>query len=381
MRALIVTGTYLSPGETFVNNHVENLCGGDTIVLCRKYTGDNPHDRPIHERKLTNRSYSDLVQAPLALIRNQREAGTIRVPFGSEDAGIRAFVARHRPDFMLCEFGHQMIAMAPIGLRLGLPTFGYFRGSDASKLLRRRHIVTAYRKTVPRLTGVFAVSQFLLNNLAAEGIANPNSHVIPSGVNTDHFVPGQPVRGQCVAVGRLVDKKNPQLTIRAFAKAARGAPDARLLVIGDGPLRSACEAEADASGAGAQISFLGQLPHDEVLGLLRSSELFLQHSVTSDDGDAEGLPTAIQEAMACGLAVLSTRHAGIPEAVIEGETGLLVDEQDEANFTRKLGEMLSGQHDLAALGAAGRRRAVESFDNRVLVGKLEATIRSALTTP
>ena len=79
--------------------------------------------------------------------------------------------------------------MVPIGQALQIPVFCYFRGKDATEALRRPRRVSAYRKLFPQLAGVFAVSQFLLDRLAAVGLSHPNSFVIPSGVDIEAFQP------------------------------------------------------------------------------------------------------------------------------------------------------------------------------------------------
>ncbi|MCB1371311.1 MAG: glycosyltransferase, partial [Rhodobacteraceae bacterium] len=115
--------------------------------------------------------------------------------------------------------------------------------------------------------------------------------------------------------------------------------------------------------------------HDFVRERLSRATIFLQHSITAEDGNTEGLPTAIQEAMASGCAVVSTRHAGIPEAVEEGRTGLLVDEFDGEGFAAALRRVLASPEGAAEMGRAARETAVERFDFLKLHARLEATIR------
>jgi glycosyltransferase involved in cell wall biosynthesis len=103
--------------------------------------------------------------------------------------------------------------------------------------------------------------------------------------------------------------------------------------------------------------------------------------VIASDGNTEGLPCAIQEAMSAGMPVISTRHAGIPEAVKEGETGFLVDEGDKAGFADHMRRVLDMDDDLAAMGARAREVAVQRFDNRALLKKLETCIVDLSRTP
>jgi glycosyltransferase involved in cell wall biosynthesis len=235
----------------------------------------------------------------------------------------------------------------------------------------------AYRKMMPRLTGVFSVSQFLLDNLARHGISHPDSTVIPSGVDIRRFAPQAKVPLSFLAVGRFVEKKAPMTTLRAFAEATANQPDARLDFIGDGPLLEPTRALAEELGVTAKLRFHGAQPHNTVRDRLMSTQFFLQHSITARDGNTEGLPTAIQEAMACGCITVSTRHAGIPEAIDEGETGFLVDEHDEVGFAKAIAAAINVP-DHSAMSARARQVAEQRFDNHVLLKLLERHIQDAL---
>jgi glycosyltransferase involved in cell wall biosynthesis len=278
---------------------------------------------------------------------------------------------------ILAEFGTQALALAPLANALGIPIFTYFRGTDASKAIRTERMRSAYRKMMPRLTGVFSVSQFLLDNLAKHGISHPDSMVIPSGVDIRRFAPQAKVPLSFLAVGRFVEKKAPMTTLRAFAQATADLPHARLDFIGDGPLLEPTRALAEELGIATKLRFHGAQPHNTVRDKLMSTQFFLQHSVTARDGNTEGLPTAIQEAMACGCITVSTRHAGIPEAIDEGETGFLVDEHDEAGFATAIAAAINVP-DLSAMSARARQAAEQRFDNHVLLKLLERHIQDAL---
>lgn len=162
--------------------------------------------------------------------------------------------------------------------------------------------------------------------------------------------------------------------MRAFCAAAKETPQAHLDVLGDGPLLAPCRQIVAAAEMTGQVTFHGAQPHDVVRDHLARAEVFLQHSVTARNGNTEGLPTAIQEAMASGTVTVSTRHAGIPEAVEEGKTGFLVDEFDAAGFQARIETVLSGGHDLRAMGQLARQVATERFDNRELIKVVERRI-------
>ena len=378
MRVAIATGEYHLGGETFINRHIEHLFGGNTVVVCGRFRGDNPYGKPYFVRR-DGLSGSDIIVAPWWLLRNRVRHGTSRLPFGEAKEALIKFLHDERVDVILAEFGTQALALAPLANTLGIPIFTYFRGTDASKAIRTERMRAAYRKMMPRLAGVFSVSQFLLDNLANHGISHPDSMVIPSGVDIRRFAPQAKVPLSFLAVGRFVEKKAPMTTLRAFAEATRSLPEARLDFIGDGPLLELTRSLAEELGVSEKIRFHGAQPHHTVRDRLMSTQFFLQHSVTARDGNTEGLPTAIQEAMACGCITVSTRHAGIPEAIDEGETGFLVDEHDETGFTKAITSAINVP-DHSTMSARARQVAEARFDNHVLLKLLERHIQDALTT-
>ncbi|ETX27137.1 glycosyltransferase [Roseivivax isoporae] len=376
MRTAIGTSDFHVPGETFINRHVAHMFGGDTVVICGRFNGTDPYGKPIFERR-ARLSAADAVALPFWALWNRARHATSRLPYGAGRRALLDFLKDQRVEVILAEFGTQALALAPVANDAGIPIFTYFRGTDASKALRARRIQRAYRLMMPRLAGVVSVSQFLLDNLAAAGVHHPNAHVIPSGVDVRRFVPGDKAPFSCLAVGRFVDKKAPLTTLRSFVEATRDRPGARLDFIGDGPLLPAARTLAAELGAADRVTFHGAQPHEAVRARLEGTAFFLQHSVTAQDGNTEGLPTAIQEAMAAGCVTVSTRHAGIPEAVEEGATGFLVDEHDAAGFTAAIRAAMD-RPDRAEMAAAARRVAETRFDNAVLLSRLESVIRDTL---
>jgi colanic acid/amylovoran biosynthesis glycosyltransferase len=113
---------------------------------------------------------------------------------------------------------------------------------------------------------------------------------------------------------------------------------------------------------GGQVKLLGWKNQTEVVQLLRDTHIFMAPSVTAEDGDQEGTPTVLMEALAQGLPVLSTRHSGIPEVVVEGESGYLVPERDVDALAERLENLLEHPEQWPAMGTAGRRHVEEHYD-------------------
>lgn len=167
---------------------------------------------------------------------------------------------------------------------------------------------------------------------------------------------------RCLAVGRLVTKKAPLVTMKAFFDAASQYEALELTLVGDGPLYEQCLELKRSSKHGHRVHLVGSRSNEEVKRLMAESDIFMQHSIVDPQtGDQEGAPVAILEAMAHALPVLSTKHSGIPFQVKDGETGVLVDEGDEAGMGAALLDLARNEGLRSHLGENGYQRVREEF--------------------
>ncbi|GAA3024981.1 hypothetical protein GCM10010462_09400 [Microbacterium dextranolyticum] len=157
---------------------------------------------------------------------------------------------------------------------------------------------------------------------------------MPIGVPVEQTVTREP-RGQFLHVGRLVEKKGTSTLLRSFAKIS-SETDWELKIVGDGPLRNELEALSRELAIDSRVVFVGAQSSAYVRESMETSGILVVPSKTAHNGDQEGLPTVVLEALALGVPVLATRHAGIPEVVVDGQNGWLVDEGDEAGLARTL---------------------------------------------
>ncbi len=200
--------------------------------------------------------------------------------------------------------------------------------------------------------------------LTTLGISKDKIHVVPCGVD----VPPSPLEREdshvvrCFAVGRMVAKKGPLITLEAFRKAAIVMPNLRLDFIGGGDLFGQAQDFVRKHDLAGKVLLHGAKPNKDVLALMRECGIFLQHSITDPlTGDEEGLPVGILEAMANALPVVSTRHAGIPEAVLDGSTGHLVPEGDAGAMADRIIALTKDARLRRAFGSAGWERARNLF--------------------
>jgi glycosyltransferase involved in cell wall biosynthesis len=223
--------------------------------------------------------------------------------------------------------------------------------------LYRRHLIDSQ-------ASVIGVSNHVCAKLRELGFPDERVHLLHNGVRLNDFAYSDPARRwdgktvRCLYVGRLVEKKGPILLVRAFREALDRIPrnlDLVLDMIGEGPLRLALEREISSLALGEKVRLLGGLPHAVVSQKMRKAHLYIQHSVTADNGDQEGHPIAFIEASACGLPIVGTRHNGIPEVVLDGSTGYLVDEGDVCGMGERIAHLARHPTEWAEMGARGRK--------------------------
>jgi glycosyltransferase involved in cell wall biosynthesis len=274
---------------------------------------------------------------------------------------VLALIRRHRPGVLLAEFGFHAVRVMEASRWSGVPLVVHFRGSDASADRRLRQLQERYRRLMALACALLAKSEPMKQVLVGFGARPEQVTISPSGADEHLFhgaAPGQSPP-HVLFVGRLIPKKGPLDAVQAFVEAVRLAPPPladtmRLTVVGDGPLRPALEQEVRRLGVADRVLLLGVRAPGEIAALMRQSRCLLLPSRTGPDGDAEGCPVVVLEAQLCGLPVVSTRHAGIPEVVLDGRTGWLSEEGDVAAMAVSLLRLCRDAEEAAAFGEAGR---------------------------
>jgi glycosyltransferase involved in cell wall biosynthesis len=196
------------------------------------------------------------------------------------------------------------------------------------------------------------------------GVPEEKVHIIPCCVNIPEKLPVRTPSDivHCLAVGRMVGKKAPLKLLESFRLAMQSNSNLHLDYVGTGPLFKKAQEYVKEHGLQNQVTLHGGQPHQVVLDMLQSSDLFLQHSVVDpESGDEEGMPVIILEAMGYGLPVISTNHAGIPEAVLNGLTGYIVEEGDVEGMAQRILELAADGQKRLTMGENGRRNAQDNF--------------------
>ena len=158
--------------------------------------------------------------------------------------------------------------------------------------------------------------------------------------------------------------------IRAFAKLYHSNQNLRYSIIGDGELCDYLQSLADCMEVSDVVEFLGWKTTNEIVSLMENSNIFLAPCVTASNGDQEGIPMVIMEAMALGLPVISTYHTGIPELVEHEQTGYLVAERDVNALVKSIASLLSSTKTQDNFAKLGRRKVEHEFNSNVLNDQL-----------
>lgn len=235
------------------------------------------------------------------------------------------------------------------------------------------------KRWAARFTDVtIAVSEPLRRHLLNKAGLPPTSvWTVPNGIDTDTFSPGPRALRLREALGlssdallvghvaRFAPVKNHALLLEAFERVRCNAPEAVLLLIGDGPLRGRIEAQIDQLGLWSHVRLLGEL-HENVPGLYRELDVFVLCS------DAEGTSMSILEAMASGLPIIATSVGGSPDLLSSGSCGVLVPPREPELLAQMILSLLGNQPERSSLGAQARRRALSIYAEDKIVSLHEA---------
>ena len=359
-RVCIISPTRNAWSETFIANHIAHLPGVELTLT----------DGHLPKRDIEG----ELLLAPTLLKRVVQ-----RVRKADPQEMLRATIARmlkkHRIEVVLAEYGPSGEAILDVCQRTTVPLVVHFHGIDAFhvRLLKENG---NYQRIIKSAAAIVVVSREMEHQLLALGCAREKLHYNCYGIEVDRFSAASPATApkHFLAVGRFVDKKAPHLTLQAFHAAWSRDPELRLTMAGEGPLWESTKQLAQAEGLADVVEFPGVITSDQVAERMRHVRAFVQHSVVTAENDHEGTPLSILEAMASGLPVIATRHAGIPDVIDHGVEGLLCAERDIAAMAANINALATDAELGGRLGTAGRARAQRDHRLEDRIGSLAAII-------
>jgi colanic acid/amylovoran biosynthesis glycosyltransferase len=263
-------------------------------------------------------------------------------------------------DVIQCHFGpngQQAIAMRRVGALRG-PIITTFHGYDIS-LYVQKHGLGVYKQLFARGDLFTCPSEYVRKRMIAAGCPSEKVQTFKLGTDLTGFSfkertldSGGVIR--LITIARLTEKKGLEYSIRAVAELSKRFKKLEYNIVGDGELRGQLTELIENLGVDSIVHLLGWRTQEEVKVLLDQSHIFLLASVESRDGDIEGLPVVLQEAQAMGLPVVSTKHSGIPEGVLDGKSGFLVPERDVDALAERLADIISRPEVWPEMGRQGR---------------------------
>ena len=273
-----------------------------------------------------------------------------------------------------------------VARRLGCPLVVTFHGRDASQNLRYPSCVARYREMWAEAALVVAVSERIRERLVEAGCPKDKTVCVHTGVPVQEMPYRDPLPAlreepaRILCVGRLVEKKGHAFLLQSLAAVRRAGWDARLRLIGEGPLLASLQGLAQELGIAEAVKFEGVQSQDYVKDALRNAHVFALASVTPPSGDEEGIPVVLMEAMATGVPVVSTWHGGIPELVEHEVNGLLAPPGDHDALADKLLTVLNDAPLAQRLARAARHRVEQHFDTVAETARLERLYHGLMTS-
>jgi len=371
MRVGFVVGQFPQLSETFVIGQMAGLLrrGFEVDVVCNG---------------ITDYDFPDRKQEPLAtLLARTRDwwgaaahfrASIERLPAKLRDKvstvlDISSAASLNRCDVIVAHFGHNGARAARLKKwkRLKPPIVTIFHGYDVGVPLHERGL-GRYNDLFQHGALSLTVNDHFRDVLVKAGAPAEKVAVHHMGIDLNkipyEWKSWRDTPLQLISVCRLAEKKGMEFALRALGKLRAAAPGLswHYTIIGDGPLRQRLQALASELDIAEQVSFLGGLPHQEVKQWLHRSHAFVLPSVTAENGDVEGIPVALMEAMAAGLTVVSSYHSGIPELIEDGKTGFLAAERDVDTLANRLRFIAEHPDECESIAVAARRKVEAEFN-------------------
>jgi glycosyltransferase involved in cell wall biosynthesis len=285
-----------------------------------------------------------------------------------------------RYDVLHAHFGTTAVYALPYVLRHDLPFVVTFWGNDISVLLGIQRLnpknwrYLAYRHAIMQHADRMLCVSREMCEFVREMSGRPEAiRLWSQGVDLDRF---RPVSHEndvptLIMVGRFTEKKGHVYALRAFANVIEAGYAGHLVLVGDGKLEARCRALVRDRGIAEHVTFTGVLSQADVAERLAHADVALVPSVVARNHDREGSPTVAKEASACGVPVVGTYHAGLPDIVDDGTTGFLVPERHVEALTDRIRRLLDAPALRTRMGRAARAKMEREFGLHDRVAELE----------
>lgn len=279
------------------------------------------------------------------------------------------FLDRVKPDTVCLGTLHSTYWLAPEARSRRLPVIYYTHGEEISGVRPSRLEGDGPKNALLRADAVITVSEFTKSKLRDLGVKSDRIHLITNGVEIDRFSPGPKdpaliakygLAGKRVLLtfGRLDQRKGQDQVLRALPSILQAVPDLVYIIAGSGPFELPLRGLAEELGIVNRVVFTGYVSEEDASAHYRLADLFIMANRTMPDGDTEGFGIVFLEAGACGIPVIGGFDGGAPSAILNGETGVLVDGRSAEAISSAVIRLFSDPTRLRRLGSLGRRHAL-----------------------
>lgn len=298
-------------------------------------------------------------------------------------AKIKRLLQGQQFDVLHAQFGGNGIHIFPLAKELNIPMIVSFHGFDASRKLASRSYREGLKEVFEYASAIVVCNTGMADALPLNESTKKKVRWVPYGIDMEQFSSDKSSNQQgnsfsILHVGRLVEKKGVPDLIRAFAKAIKETGEMTLHIVGGGKEENECQALVKELGLTTKVVFHGWKSSSGVKELMQQCDLFVLNSRVASNGETEGLPVGLLEAMAMGKPVISTWHAGIPLAVENEVSGILVNERDTDSLSKQMVRLYHHKELRDAMGKAGRTKVENQFTMKRMHENLRDIYQEAL---
>lgn len=287
---------------------------------------------------------------------------------------------QEKPSVVHAHFGYDAVKLIQATKKNGIPLIVSFYGTDVSRLPSEFGWKRRYRNLASSATHFIAASEYMKDQLIKLGFPKQEISIVRFGMdlNRTSFNEAPPSTQRIMMVGRMVEKKGFEYGIQAISNLRKRGIKPDVNIYGYGPEMEFLKELSMDLGVADQVNFHGYQPIEKIFEAHHQHTIMLAPSITADDGDMEGLPNTILEAMSQGTPVVTTRHAAIPEVIEDKKTGFLVDEKDVEGLADIMEKIFQNKFDLNHIRHEARKTIEETYNIKRMVREVE-TIYDKIT--